>query len=114
MLDSLPASGTSPLRLFVAATNVRSGQLQVFHTHELSVEALLADGDVASKFNLAWPFLTALRDRGRHAAAAWLGRHAGAIGRRSTVDLHAEFLDPHTRLWAAGDVGPAGAASDLV
>jgi NTE family protein len=79
------------------------GRLRRMYLHAVRADEALADGGAASKFNLAWPFLTALRDRGRAAGAAWLDRHAGSLGRRSTVDLQAEFLDPHTRLWAAGE-----------
>jgi NTE family protein len=37
------------------------------------------------------PFLEKLRDQGRAVALEWLGRHAGAIGRHSTVDLLSVF-----------------------
>ncbi|NTU85964.1 MAG: hypothetical protein HGA45_42655 [Chloroflexales bacterium] len=75
------------------------GRLRRMYIHAVRADSALADFGVASKFNLAWPFLTTLRDRGRATAAGWLERHADAIGRRSTVDLHAEFIDPHTRGW---------------
>lgn len=32
----------SPIRVFIAATHANSGQLRIFHTHELTSEALLA------------------------------------------------------------------------
>jgi NTE family protein len=37
------------------------------------------------------PFLERLRDAGRERAATWLAEHAGAIGRRPTVDLQRAF-----------------------
>ena len=40
----------------------------------------------------SWPFLTRLRDLGRAAAAEWIAAHLDDIGRRSTVDLHQEYL----------------------
>jgi NTE family protein len=41
----------SPLRLFVSATNVRTGHLRVFGTHELSVEVLLASSCLPTVFH---------------------------------------------------------------
>jgi NTE family protein len=60
--------------------------------HSLRADEALADYSVASKFENDWTFLTGLRDRGRAAAAAWLKRNFDAIGVRSTVDLHREYL----------------------
>jgi NTE family protein len=37
------------------------------------------------------PFLELLRDQGRERAQAWLAEHAGAVGRRTTVDLRKWF-----------------------
>jgi NTE family protein len=75
------------------------GRLRRMYLHSVRADSALETYGEASKFHLAWPFLTTLRDRGRAAAAAWLSRNADQIGRCSTVDLHTEFLDPHTRLW---------------
>lgn len=37
------------------------------------------------------PFLELLHAQGRERTAAWLGEHAGAIGKRSTLDMAACF-----------------------
>jgi NTE family protein len=52
----------------------------------------MTEFSVASKFDTSWSFLTRLRDLGRAAAAAWIAAHLDDIGRRSTVDLHQEYL----------------------
>jgi len=41
----------------------------------------------SSKFNAEWDFLCMLRDEGRRSAEAFLGAHAGKIGKQSSVDL---------------------------
>jgi NTE family protein len=75
------------------------GKLKQMFVHSIRADQALADASVASKFNLEWSFLTALRDRGRATAAAWLERHGASVNCRSTVDLRAEFLDRHTLFW---------------
>jgi NTE family protein len=37
------------------------------------------------------PFLELLHGQGRERAAAWLGEHANAVGRRATVDMDSCF-----------------------
>ncbi len=59
--------------------------------HSIRAEAL-KDLSVATKFNCDWKFLTQLRDRGREAAGQWLKENFVHLGKRSTVDLHKEFL----------------------
>lgn len=46
----------------------------------------------SSKLNAEWAFLEWLRDAGRHAAENFLRDHAGAIGKRSSVDLDAMLV----------------------
>lgn len=50
---------------------------------------VMVDLGYSSKLNAEWAFLEWLRDAGRAAAEAFLGDHAAAIGRRSSVDLDA-------------------------
>jgi NTE family protein len=47
---------------------------------------------VSSKLNADWGFLSELRERGREQADAWLADNYDAIGERSSVDIHADFL----------------------
>jgi len=76
-----------------------TGRLKQIFVHSIRADQALAEASVASKFNLEWSFLTALRDRGRVTAAAWLKQHFASVNCRSTVDLRAEFLDRHTLFW---------------
>ena len=69
------------------------GKLKHLLMHSIRADRELCDLSVASKFNTDWHFLLYLRDLGRTAADAWLQENFDSIGERSTVDLHAEFLD---------------------
>ena len=60
--------------------------------HSVRADKVLSDLSVASKLALDWPFLTDLFERGRAAGALWLDAHYADLGRRQSVDLHAEFL----------------------
>ena len=60
--------------------------------HSIRADTVLADLSAASKLRTDWGFLCDLRDRGRATAQDWLERHFDALGRRSSVDLAAEFL----------------------
>ncbi len=75
------------------------GRLKQVFIHSIRADNALADAGAASKFTLDWPFLTALRDKGRATATAWLEQHVASLNQRSTVDLSAEFLDSHTLFW---------------
>ena len=48
----------------------------------------------ASKANCDWRFLTDLRDRGRATAEQWLAENYLHLGKRATVDLVNEYLNP--------------------
>ena len=61
--------------------------------HSIRADTSLGDLSAASKFNVDWEFLIHLRDLGRTTAAQWLKENYDKIGKESTVDLHAEFLD---------------------
>lgn len=55
--------------------------------HLIADEALMARLDDNSKSTTSLPFLETLRDHGRDCAQAWLDADAGAVGKRSTVDI---------------------------
>ena len=55
-------------------------------------EALIPKG-ASSKMNTEWAFLTHLRDLGKETATQWLEKNYADIGKRSTVDLRAMFMD---------------------
>ncbi len=61
--------------------------------HSIRADGVLCDLSVASKFNTDWHFLLYLRDLGRGIADNWLKENFDDIGKRSTVDLRAEFLE---------------------
>ncbi|MCG8443412.1 MAG: patatin-like phospholipase family protein [Caulobacterales bacterium] len=60
--------------------------------HAIRVDDPLGDLPASSKLNTDLKALHDLRDRGRAAARTWLRRAWPHIGKRSTVDLAAEFL----------------------
>ena len=68
-------------------------QLKYVLIHSLRADDALGDLSAASKLCTDWSFLQTLRDRGRDAARVWLELHFDDVGKRQTVDLHAQFLD---------------------
>jgi NTE family protein len=70
----------------------RQRRLRRHRFHLIEAGDATSDLAPASKLYPVWPLLEKLRDLGRAAASAWLGRHVGALGARSTVDLTARFL----------------------
>ena len=62
--------------------------------HSIRADEALNTLGAASKFNCDWRFLTDLRDRGRATAAQWLGETYIHLGKRATVDLATEYLNP--------------------
>ncbi|NRA73452.1 MAG: patatin-like phospholipase family protein [Rickettsiales bacterium] len=60
--------------------------------HSVRADEAMSDLSVASKLNSDWQFLTMLRDKGRLAMETWLDKNFQHIGKKDTVDLHAEFL----------------------
>ena len=67
--------------------------LRHIFVHSIRADEALHDFDVSSKFDTHWSFLTALRDLGRIEARNWLKLHFDNVGKRSSVDLHQEFLN---------------------
>ena len=68
------------------------GKLARLNMHAIRSDAHMAAQSVASKFDTDWDFLTRLRDAGRAAAASWLADGFDAVGVRSSIDLHKEYL----------------------
>jgi NTE family protein len=67
---------------------------QVRHmlVHSIRDDAVMADLGVASKMSPDLAFLRGLHDHGRTTAKAWLASHFNDLGKRSSVDVRAEFL----------------------
>ncbi len=61
--------------------------------HSIRADDALEAYPASTKYDTSWRFLAELRDRGRAAAMDWLATCAADIGKRSTIDLKAEFLD---------------------
>lgn len=60
--------------------------------HSIRADEVLRDLSVASKFDVSAAFLEDLRRRGRETGRAWLEAHWKDVGKRSSVDVAAEFL----------------------
>jgi len=64
--------------------------------HLITDEAGLGALDAASKLDTSRSFLESLCRMGRAAAGRWLDEHRAAVGLRSSYDIEAGFLAPHT------------------
>lgn len=62
--------------------------------HMIGDDAALVPLGAASKMDTSRDFLTRLHGLGQRAALAWLKTHRADLGRRSTVDIDAQFLGP--------------------
>ncbi len=69
--------------------------LHDMYIHSIRADEALHAFNVTSKFDTHWYFLTYLRDLGRIEAKNWLAENFNNIGKKSTVDLHRDFLDNH-------------------
>jgi NTE family protein len=63
--------------------------------HSIRADEALKDLGAATKFVSNWEFLTELRDRGRETAESWLAENFKHIGKRSSVDIRKNFLQPN-------------------
>jgi NTE family protein len=68
------------------------GEFKRMLIHSIRADEEMVQYDVSSKLNADWEFLTHLRDRGREHAQEWLAHNFDSIGRKSSVDIRAEFL----------------------
>jgi NTE family protein len=73
---------------------IDAGAYKALRLHMVADEAGLAPLSASSKLNTERAFLEALHALGHAAAHRWLAEHRGAVGRRSTLDLHGTFLAP--------------------
>ena len=60
--------------------------------HSLRADKVLLDLSIESKFSVDWSFLRKLHGRGHDAGREWLDANRRHLGRRSSVDLRAQFL----------------------
>ncbi len=68
------------------------GRLKRMHMHVVDAEDVMQELGFSSKLNADWGFLQHLRDVGYERTEAWLQRHRGDIGKRSTADIEAMYL----------------------
>ena len=68
------------------------GKLKNVLMHSVRADTVLGDLSADSKYTLEWKFLQNLNRRGRETGAAWLAGNLRHIGKRSSVDLRAQFL----------------------
>ncbi len=69
-------------------------RVATLYVHRLDGSEHLSKYGRASKADTDWSFLLELHDEGRAQADGWLRAHFDDLGRRSTVDLEAEYLPP--------------------
>jgi NTE family protein len=60
--------------------------------HSIRDDEAMTAHSIGSKLSPDWHFLSELKDSGVATTQRWLSAHYADIGRRSTVDLQAEFL----------------------
>jgi NTE family protein len=66
-------------------------RLRCIRMHSVRSDRSIIDLSVASKLSVDWSFLSALKERGRAIAGAWLDENFNAIGEKSSVDIRAMF-----------------------
>lgn len=71
----------------------QKARLRDILVHSIKADEALKAFPASTKYDTSWSFLTTLRDLGRDTAAAWLEACERDVGTRSTIDLHADFLD---------------------
>jgi NTE family protein len=68
------------------------GKLKNVLMHSVRADKVLLDLSAESKFSLDWKFLQELHRRGKVTGDDWLAGNLRHVGRRSSVDLRAQFL----------------------
>ncbi len=66
-------------------------RLRDIRIHSVRSDRALTEYDVSSKFRTDWAFLTALKQKGRDIADAWLEENFDKIGKESSIDLRQMF-----------------------
>jgi len=71
---------------------VEASEMKQMLIHSIRDDEMMTAHSVASKLSPDWDFLCGLKDSGGAVTERWLRANFEAIGRRSSVDLEAEFL----------------------
>jgi NTE family protein len=85
------------VKRLIADQKLDPGRYKDLRVHMIGDDAALEPFGAASKMSTDPRLLAHLFDLGRGAAMAWLARHRGDLGKRSTVDIEANFLGPSAR-----------------
>ncbi|KAA5804957.1 patatin-like phospholipase family protein [Alkalicaulis satelles] len=75
-----------------AVTGEQRKRLRAINVHSIKADEALKAWPASTKYDTSWSFLTRLRDLGRETASHWLNQCSDAVGKRSSVDLKAEYL----------------------
>jgi len=67
-------------------------QYRRLNIHAIRGGQMLCDFSLESKYDTRWSFLTKLRDLGRDHGERWLDTCFAKVGKKSSVDVRAEFL----------------------
>ncbi|MGF6920671.1 patatin-like phospholipase family protein [Paraburkholderia sp. 40] len=71
---------------------IARGAMKQMLIHSIRSDETMSALGVSSKLNADWDFLCFLHDKGRAEADAWLSANYEALGQRSSIDIHSEFL----------------------
>jgi len=71
---------------------VEASEMKQMLIHSIRDDEMMTAHSVASKLSPDWDFLCGLKDSGGAVTERWLRANFDAIGKRSSVDLEAEFL----------------------
>jgi len=71
---------------------LRASEMKQMLIHSIRDDEAMTTHSIASKLSPDWRFLCQLKDSGAAVTSRWLDANFAAIGKRSTVDLEAEFL----------------------
>ena len=76
----------------LAQNKLDPGRYKDLRLHMVADDAGLSGFNASSKFNTELAFLERLFELGRGATTRWLTQHGKDVGRKSTLDIEAEFL----------------------
>ena len=76
----------------IESRKVETSKMKQMLIHSIRDDEMMTAHSVASKLSPDWQFLCGLRDSGGAVTERWLRTNFEAIGKRSSVDLEAEFL----------------------
>jgi NTE family protein len=76
----------------IARHKLEPSEMKQMLIHSIRDDEVMTAHSIASKLSPDWQFLCSLRDSGRTVTERWMRAHYADLGKRSSVDLEAEFL----------------------